>query len=100
MGRLKLLLSYNIVPQHQEEYMQFAVQVFVPTLQRIGLENQGVWHTAWGDYPNRLIVFVGEAQDVREAMASDTWEQMESRLKEFVSDYTRRIVPFQPGFQF
>ncbi len=98
--QLKLLLSYNILPQHQEEYMQFAVQVFVPTLQRIGLEDQGVWHTAWGNYPMRLIVFVADEQEMKEAIASDAWEQLESRLKEYVSDYTRRIVPFQPGFQF
>ena len=98
--RQKMLLSYNIMPQHQEEYMQFAVQTFVPTLQRIGLENQGVWHTAWGDYPMRLIVFVAEADDMRDAVTSDTWEHMESQLKQYVTDYSRRIVPFQPGFQF
>jgi hypothetical protein len=47
-----------------------------------------------------LIVFVAEEQEMKEAIASDTWEQLESRLKEFVADYSRRIVPFQPGFQF
>ena len=98
--RQKMLLSYNVSPEHQDEYMQFAVQVFLPTLQRIGLENQGVWHTAWGDYPTRLIVFVAEEQDMHEAVTSDTWEQLETRLRQYVSDYTRRIVPFQPGFQF
>ena len=98
--RQKLLLSYNIIPQRHEEYMQFAMNILVPNLQRIGLENEWVWHTAWGDYPIRLIVFVAEEADMREAMASDTWEQMESRLKDFVSDYSRRVVPYLSGFQF
>ncbi len=98
--RSKMLLTYNIPPEHQEEYMQFMVNIFVPTLQRIGLENMGVWHTAYGNYPIRLLVFVAEAQEMKAALAGDTWKQMEARLKEYVTDYARRIVPFEPGFQF
>lgn len=98
--RQKLLLSYNIIPHRHEEYMQFVMNIFIPNLQRIGLENEWVWHTAWGNYPIRLLVFVAEASDMSEAMGGDTWEQMESRLKEYVSDYTRQVVPYQQTFQF
>jgi len=95
-----MLLAYNVLPQHQDEYMQFMMQLFVPTLQRIGLENEGVWHTAWGDYPIRLLAFVAEERDMREAIKTDEWNQLESRLKGYVSDYSCRIVPYQAGFQF
>ncbi len=98
--RQKMLLSYNILPQFQQEYMDFMMNTFVPTLQRLGLENQGVWHTAYGNYPMRLLVFVAEQQDMQAALASDEWRQLEARLKTFITDYTCRIVPFQPGFQF
>lgn len=98
--RSKMLLAYNVLPQHQDEYMQFMMQVFVPTLQRIGLENEGIWHTAWGNYPIRLLAFVAEERDMREAIKTDEWGQMEERLKGYVSDYSRRIVPYQAGFQF
>lgn len=99
--RRKLLLSYNIVPEHQEEYMNFMVNVFVPTLQRIGLVNAGVWHTAYGDYPVRLIVFVAEDQETMEqALVSKTWKDAEVKLERYVRDYSRRVVPFEPGFQF
>ena len=98
--RSKMLLAYNVLPQHQDEYMQFMMQLFVPTLQRIGLENEGVWHTAWGDYPIRLLAFVAEERDMREAIKTDEWNQLESRLKGYVSDYSCRIVPYQAGFQF
>lgn len=99
--RTKLLLTYNILVQHQEEYLNFMVNTFVPTLQKIGLENAGVWHTAYGDYPIRLLVFIAENEvSMREALAGETWKQMEEQLKRHVVDYTCRIVPFQPGFQF
>ena len=55
-----MLLSYNITAERQETYMRFMLNEFIPTLQSIGLTNVGVWHTAWGNYPIRLLVFVSE----------------------------------------
>lgn len=98
--RQKILLSYNILPQYQQEYMEFMINTFVPTLQRVGLENMGVWHTAYGNYPIRLLVFAAEESDMKEAIVGDNWREVESRLKTYVTDYTCRVVPFQPGFQF
>jgi len=95
-----MLLSYNILPQYQQEYMEFMVSTFVPALQRIGLENMGVWHTAYGNYPMRLLVFVAEEKMMQDALADESWREMETRLRNFVTDYTCRIVPFSPGFQF
>ncbi len=81
--------------------MRFVLNEFIPTLQSIGLESAGVWHTAWGDYPIRLLVFVSEnASIMTRAVESDVFGQMEEKLKSHVTDYTRRIVPFDPGFQF
>ena len=98
---LKMLLTYNILPDGQESYMRFVLNEFIPTLQSIGLANVGVWHTAWGDYPIRLLIFIAEnAATMTRAVESDAFEQMEGKLKAFVSDYSRRIVPFDPGFQF
>ena len=99
--RSKLLLTYNILPEHQEEFLNFMVKIFVPTLQRIGLSNAGVWHTAYGDYPARLIVFVADDQETMEhALADKTWRDLETKLEKYVKDYSRSVVPFQPGFQF
>ncbi len=98
---LKLLLSYNILAQYQEAYMRFVIEKFIPTLESIGLTNIGVWHTAYGNYPIRLLVFVAEdSAAMRRALETDTWEEMESGLKEFVTDYTRRVVPYDSRFQF
>lgn len=98
--RSKMLLTYNIVPTALEEYRQFMMNVFIPTLQRLGLENMGVWHTAYGDYPMRLLAFVAEEKEMAAALNDDRWKQVEARLKQYITDYTRRIVPFEPGFQF
>jgi hypothetical protein len=99
--RSKLLLSYNIRMPHQETYMRFVVNDFIPALQSVGLSNIGVWHTAYGNYPIRLLVFVAESSDAMDrALGNVKFEEMESKLKAFVTDYTRRVVPFDSRFQF
>ena len=98
--RSKMLLTYNILPPAQEEYMHFMMNVFIPTLQRLSLENMGVWHTAYGDYPMRLLAFVADETEMRAARKDERWKQVEARLKQYVTDYACRIVPYEPGFQF
>ncbi len=98
--RSTMLLTYNINPQSQEDYMRFMINVFIPMLQSIGLASAGVWHTAYGNYPSRLLIFVAGKADMERAIETDVWRDMEGKLKSFVSDYTCRIVPYQPGFQF
>ncbi|MBI5652413.1 MAG: hypothetical protein HZC40_18500 [Chloroflexi bacterium] len=95
-----MLLTYNIVPQTQDDYMRFMINVFVPMMQSIGLANAGVWHTVYGNYPVRLLVFVAEQAEMTHALEGEVWRDMEIKLKTFVTDYTCRVVPFQAGFQF
>lgn len=96
-----MLLTYNIVPQKQETYLRFMLNEFIPTLQRLGLQNTGVWHTAYGNYPIRLVVFATEStRAMQNALEGDTWNKMELKLMDLVSDYARRIVPNDSRFQF
>lgn len=96
-----MLLTYNIPPDGQEGYMRFVLNEFIPALQAIGLANVGVWHTSWGNYPIRLLVFIAENAGVMtQAVESDSFAQMEEKLKSHVTEYKRRVVPFDPGFQF
>ncbi len=97
----KLLLTYNILLHRQEAYLRFIVVEFIPTLQTLGLTTEGVWHTAYGDYPMRLLVFVSETPEaMQRALETETWNEMEKKLETFVADYARRVVPNQPFFQF
>ena len=97
----KVLLTYDIIPETQESYYQFMLGELVPTVQKMGLGMAEAWHTAVGDYPLRLVAFVGESREtVDEVIGSEKWEELESRLQQYVTNYTRRVVPFRNRFQF
>ncbi len=100
-GYAKVLLTYDIIPETQETYYQFMLGELVPTVQGMGLGMAEAWHTAVGDYPIRLVTFVGETREgVDKVIESEQWEELETRLLQYVTNYSRRVVPFRNRFQF
>jgi hypothetical protein len=98
---VKLLLSYDIPRDLQQNYFNFVTGEFVPQANSIGLELAEVWETVYGEYPQRLIVFVAQdAQAAKEALGSDRFKRMEKKLKRFVQNYNCRLVKYQAHFQF
>lgn len=100
--RVKLLLSYDIRPSLQDTYFQFMLGEVVPTLQSLGLEMNNAWHTAYGNYPMRLVEFNAPNYEAAEAvLTSRDWARLERKLKDFVFNYTYKIVPLREDqFQF
>ena len=101
MMNLKLLVTYNIKPNREAEYYRFVLGEFLPSLQNVGLIMVDGWHTAYGDYPVRLIVFqTQEETDIHQALKSNAWKQGKETLLKLVTDYEERLVPAKNVFQF
>ena len=98
---VKLLLTYDPLPEKREDYFQFVLGEFVPALEHLGLQMSEVWHTAYGSYPLRLAGFMApDRETLDRIMASQTYQDLEKQLLEYVENYTRRIVPLRRTFQF
>jgi len=96
----KLLLTYDVREDVVEEYRQFVMGEFLPAVQRMGLAVTEVWHTAYGDYPERQTELVSRDPDTMwRVLGSDEWTQMEERLKAYVEDLEHKVVTYRPGFQ-
>jgi hypothetical protein len=99
--RVKMLLSYDVVPELQQAYYEFVLGEMIPTAQAMGLVLSEAWHTAYGDYPIRLNGFVAKDRAALDAVLQNPeWQQLENKLKRFVVDYKRKIIPYRDGFQF
>ncbi|HRV90913.1 MAG TPA: hypothetical protein P5526_01990 [Anaerolineae bacterium] len=98
---LKLLLSYNIKPNREAEYYRFVLGEFLPELQSVGLLMDEGWHTAYGDYPIRLLVFrTQDGVEMTDILTSSQWAENKKKLLKFVRDYEERVVPAKNVFQF
>jgi len=98
--RYKMIMAYDIIPATRDVYYQFVLGEFVPGLQEMGLFMTEAWHTAYGDHPLRMAIFVAEDMEtITAAMESERWEDLETRLRRYVANYTCKIVPYRQGFQ-
>ena len=96
----KLLLSYELNPATQQEYYQFVMNSYVPTMQAMGLQMSEAWHTAYGDAPNRLIGFVTDNEEnILNVLKNETWLHLNEQLAEFVTEFSFKVIPYRGGFQ-
>jgi hypothetical protein len=98
---VKLLLSYQIRPDQTQAYYEFVLGRYVPVMQAMGLEMSEAWHTAFGNYPNRLIGFVArDMSKMMEVLEGETWQELNDQLEEHVTDFSYKVISYELGFQF
>jgi len=98
---VKLLLTYDPIPERREDYFRYVLGEFVPVLEHLGLTMCETWHTAYGQYPLRLTGFIAPDSDtLQRILESDDFQDLEARLQDFVINYQRRVVPLRRRFQF
>ena len=97
----KLILSWDILPEKEQEYFEFVVREFIPGVQRLGFEVTDAWATLYGTQPQIMVgATLPSLMRVQTAMESDDWSHLHSQLQEYVQNYSQKIVEAQGGFQF
>ena len=98
---VKLLLIYDPLPEQREEYFRYVLGEFIPAMENLGLTMCEAWHTAYGQYPLRLLGFlIADHQTLASVMASDDFQDLEGRLQDYVMNYRRKVVSQESRFQF
>lgn len=98
---VKLLMTWDISPEHENDYFDFVISDFVPGVQRLGLQPVDAWATIYGDYPQIQVAMLAETLlDARQAMISDGWTQLQEKLFTLVKNFDYKIVKARGGFQF
>jgi hypothetical protein len=98
---VKLLISYDPLPERREAYLRYVRGEFVPALEQLGLVMCDAWYTAYGSHPLRLAGFLASDRDaLKQVLESDDFQDLERRLQEYVINYKRKIVPHRATFQY
>jgi len=98
---VKLLMSWDISPEHEQEYFEFVVREFIPGVQRMGFELSDAWATVFGAQPQILVGAVAPTPArAREIMGSNEWKSLQNQLMDYVHNYQDKIVDVRTGFQF
>ena len=97
---IKLLMTWDIKPGHESEYVEFIMREFGPAMVKMGLQPTDAWYTVYGEGPQVLAGGVTETvQQLHEILSSEEWAKLEAELFTHVEHYRRRIVEATGGFQ-
>ena len=98
---IKLIMTWDIAPDHEQEYFEFVVREFIPGVQRLGFELSDAWATVYGERPQILVgAILPTQQKARQVLRSTEWKSLYNQLQEYVHNYSQKIVEAQSGFQF
>lgn len=98
---VKVLMTWDISPEREQEYFEFVIGEFVPGVQRMGLQPIEAWATIYGNHPQIQVSLMAEdASNARRILASPEWLNLSEQLFSFVKNYAHKVVPARGGFQF
>ena len=98
---VKLIMTWDILPEHEQEYFEFVVREFIPGVQRLGLDLQDAWATVYGTHPQILVgATFPPTVDHNTILSSPEWISLHNQLQDYIENYTQKLVNPQGGFQF
>ena len=98
---VKILMTWDIAQENEQEYFEFIVSEFVPGVQRLGFQPLDAWATLYGDYPQIQVgMMATDALNAQRALDSEAWERLQEKLFEYIENFSYKIVPARSGFQF
>lgn len=94
-------MTWDIAPEHEQEYFEFVIGEWVPGVQRLGFQPVDAWATVFGSYPQIQVGLLADNESAaRKAFNSKDWGALEDRLLTYVNNFSYKIVPARNGFQF
>jgi hypothetical protein len=98
---IKLLMSWDIAPEREQEYFEFVIGEWIPGIQRMGLEPTEAWATIYGEYPQiQVALLAPDLPEAQRVLNSVDWARLRDQLFTFVKNYSYKVVPAKAGFQF
>jgi hypothetical protein len=90
----KLLLSWDVLPNQDQQYFEFMVREFTPRLTALGITPIEAWFTLYGD-ESPQIVMEGMTEDLdvmRTILATPEWNTLKDQLLEYVTNFNQKVI--------
>ena len=98
---VKVLMTWDIAGERDQEYFEFVIGEFIPGVQRLGLQPAEAWATIYGSYPQIQVgLLAADISQARQILDSNDWELLRDRLDNYVKNFSYKVVPARSGFQF
>lgn len=97
---VKLLMTWDILPAKEQEYFEFMVREFIPSIEKLGLEPSDAWFTVYGDQPQIMTAIRSSTFNrLQQVLNSTDWQRLTEQLLDYVEELKLKVVEDRPGFQ-
>ena len=97
---VKLLMTWDILPNREQEYFEFVISDFIPEIRGLSISPVDVWYTMYGNQPQIMVAAKTQSQAaLNVAMASKEWQRLIENLMQFVDNFSYKVIPARTGFQ-
>ena len=97
---VKLIMSWDITPEHEQDYFEFVIRDYIPGVHLMGCELTDAWATVYGNKPQITVsVIIGSPRKARQLLFSEDWLSLNNRLQDFIQNYTMKLVYARNRFQ-
>ena len=98
---VKLITTWDISAEQEQDYFEFVVREFIPGVQRMGFELSDAWATVYGTSPQIMVsAMLPDVKEARQVLKSAEWRDLNNNLQNYVKNYKQKIVTARGGFQF
>jgi hypothetical protein len=98
---VKVLMTWDIAGERDQEYFEFIIGEFIPGVQRLGLQPAEAWATIYGSYPQIQVgLIASDVAQARRVLESSDWTLLQDKLFDYVKNFSYKVVPSRGGFQF
>jgi hypothetical protein len=98
---VKVLMTWDIASERDQEYFEFVIGEFIPGVQRLGLQPAEAWATVYGSYPQIQVgLLATDLVQARQILGSSEWIMLQDRLSNYIKNYSCKVIPARAGFQF
>ncbi len=97
---VKLLMTWDILPNQEQEYFEFVISEFIPEIKELGIRPVDLWYTMYGEQPQIMVAAKIQSQAaLNVAMATKEWQRLFDNLMKLVDNFTYKVIPSKSGFQ-
>ena len=97
---VKLLMTWDILPDREQEYFEFVISDFLPEIKQLGIRQVDAWYTMYGDQPQIMVSAKTQSQAaLNVAMSSKEWQRLLDNLLSFVENFSYKVISSRTGFQ-
>jgi hypothetical protein len=95
---VRLVMTWDIQSGKEQDYVEFAVSEFGPTMVRLGLQITDVWYTMAGEGPQIVVAGNMESADeVEKLLATEEFGELREKLLQYVEELKWRVTRPRQG---